>query len=204
MKTFLLLFLLTSVRLVQAHEPDLSALMVYEQNGKHFLTVRSSLLAFEGEIHYLFGKNSYKTPEAFESLVIRHFQNNCFLIANGDTISLMNPKVFLGHETTVIAELSSLPEKFNSIHIRNDLFKDMPNNMSELILALRGMPQMQCILDNSNNREVRLKAENGNWTVLKMMDPFYKNPILISFWVLFIIAVILAMKTKKRNAAPAK
>jgi hypothetical protein len=197
MKTFFLLFLLTSVRLVQAHEPDLSNLMVYEQNGKHFLTVRSSLLAFEGEIHYLFGKNSYKTPEAFESLVIRHFQNNCFLIANGDTIRLMNPKVFLGHETTVIAELSNPPKIFNSIYVRNDLFKDMPNNMSELIIAINGLPLKQYILNNSNNHEIGFKVEKGNWEVANKSYSFYKKPILISFLILSFIIGAAKMKTKK-------
>jgi hypothetical protein len=183
--------------MVQAHEPDLSNLMVYEQNGKQFLTVRSSLLAFEGEIHYLLGKNSYKTPEAFESLVIRHFQNNCFLIANGDTIRLMNPKVLLGHETAVIAELSNPPKILNSIYVRNDLFRDIPNNMSELIIAIKGLPIKQYILNNSNNHEIWFKVEKGNWEVANKSYSFYKKPILISFLILFLIIAIVNMKTKK-------
>ncbi len=129
MKLICLILLLFCSTAAHAHEPDLSNLMIYEENGKCFLVIKSSLTAFEGEIDYLFGKNAYKSPGEFQLLVFKHFQNNCLVIINDDTIKLNNPKVILGHETTLFAELLNAPNKFNSIYVRNTMFKDMPGNM---------------------------------------------------------------------------
>ena len=197
MKSICLIFFLLCVKLGQAHEPDLSNLMIYEQNGKCFLVIKSSLTAFDGEVEYLFGKNAYKTPEEFQLLVIKHFQNNCLVMMNDHTIKLNNPKVVLGHETTVFAELLNAPKKFNSIYVRNTLFKDMPNNMCELILTLKDLPQKQYILSKGNEYEVKLKLENGNWTVLKSS---FKTPNLLFCLLLFLAAsvvVILTIRKKK-------
>jgi hypothetical protein len=193
---FLILFFLCA-KLVQAHEPELSNLMIYEQNGKYFLVIKSSLTAFEGEIEYLFGKNTYKTPEEFQLLVIKHLQNNCLITINDDTFKLSNPKVVLGHETTVFAELLNAPKKFNSIHVKNTFFKDMPNNMCELILSLKYLPQKQYILSKGNEYEVKLKVENGNWTVLKSS---YKTPKLLFLFILSIAAsVVVIIKLRKKK-----
>ena len=200
MKSICLIFFFLCAKLVQAHEPELSNLMIYEQNGKYFLVIKSSLTAFEGEIEYLFGKNSYKTPEEFQLLVIKHLQNNCLVIINDDTFKLSNPKVVLGHETTVFAELLNAPKKFNSIYVKNTLFKDMPNNMCELILSLKDLPQKQYILSKGNEYEVKLKVENGNWTVLKSS---FKTPKLLFLFILSIVAsVVLIIKlSKKKNSS---
>jgi hypothetical protein len=201
MKSVYLFLLLLCAKAVQAHEPDLSNLMIYEQNGKCLLVIKSSLTAFEGEIDYLFGKNAYKSPEAFQQLVIKHFQNNCLVMMNGDTVKLINPTVLLGHESTLIAELLNTPNKVNSIYIRNRLFKDMPSNMCEIILTLKGLPQKQYILDNANKQEVKLTIENNNWTVVKAVDWSYKNPSLV-FGLVFLgvvsAAIIVAIRKNKK------
>lgn len=201
MKSVYLFLLLLCAKAVQAHEPDLSNLMIYEQNGKCLLVIKSSLTAFEGEIDYLFGKNAYKSPEAFEQLVIKHFKNSCLVMMNGDTVKLINPTVLLGHESTLIAELLNAPNKVNSIYIRNRLFKDMPSNMCEIILTLKGLPQKQYILDNANKQEVKLTIENNNWTVVKAVDWSYKNPSLV-FRLVFLgvvsAAIILAIRKNKK------
>ena len=197
MKSICLILFFLCAKLVQAHEPELSNLMIYEQNGKYFLVIKSSLTAFEGEIEYLFGKNSYKTPEEFQLLVIKHLQNNCLVIINDDTFKLSNPKVVLGHETTVFAELLNAPKKFNSIYVKNTLFKDMPNNMCELILSLKDLPQKQYILSKGNEYEVKLKVENGNWTVLKSS---FKTPKLLFLFILSIAAsVVVIIKLRKKK-----
>jgi hypothetical protein len=174
--------------------------MIYEQNGKYFLVIKSSLIAFEGEVDYLFGKNAYKTPEEFQLLVIKHFQNNCLVIINDDTFKLSNPKVLLGHETTVFAELLNAPTKFNSIYVRNTLFKDMPNNMCELILTLKGLPQKQYILNNSNKHEVKLTIENNNWKVVKAMNSSYKTQhLLFGVALSLIVAVVLTITIRRKK-----
>ena len=52
---FLFLFWLSVKGL--AHNPDISSLMIYEQNRKYFFAIKSSLTAFEGEVDYHFNKN---------------------------------------------------------------------------------------------------------------------------------------------------
>ena len=159
MKTVYLIIFLLGFKAAFAHNPDIASLMIYEQNGKSILLIKSSLTAFEGEVDYIFGKDSYKTPEEFNQLVIQHFQKNCFVIANGDTIKFTNIQVQLGHETNLFAELENVPKTINSFYVSNTLFKDMPNNQCELILTLNGLPQKQYILDKSNQQEVNLKVE---------------------------------------------
>ena len=184
-----------------AHSPDLSSMMIYEQNGKYFLAIKSSLTAFEGEIDYHFNKNAYKTPEEFQQLVSQHFQKNCLLIINNDTIKFINPTVVLGHETTVFAELLNVPDKFNSLYVRNTVFKDMPNNMCELILTLKGLPQKQYILTNENKQEVKLRVENDNWEVEETNASFFKSSNLLLWSLLFLsVLVVVAIAVwRKKN-----
>ena len=184
-----------------AHSPDLSSMMIYEQNGKYFLAIKSSLTAFEGEIDYHFNKNAYKTPEEFQQLVSKHFQKNCLLIINNDTIKFINPTVVLGHETTVFAELLNVPDKFNSLYVRNTVFKDMPNNMCELILTLKGLPQKQYILTNENKQEVKLSVENDNWEVEETNASFFKSSNLLLWSLLFLsVLVVVAIAVwRKKN-----
>jgi hypothetical protein len=173
-----------------AHSPDLSSLMIYEQNGKHYLAIRSSLTAFEGEVDYHFTKNGYKTPEEFQQLVINLFQKKCTLIINNDTIKFVQPSVVLGHETTLFSELPNVPNKINTLYLKNELFADFTSNLCELILTLKGAPQKQCILGNTNGHEVSLLMESGNWAEVKIHKSFFKAPNRIVFGVLFFAVVI--------------
>lgn len=116
---------------------------------------------------------------------------------NDDTIKFNNPRVVLGHETTVFAELENAPNKFNSIYVRNTLFKDMPDNMCELILTLKGLTQKQYILNNGNQHEVKLTTENDNWTVVKATNSFYKTPNLLVLSLTVSVVVIIAIRKKK-------
>lgn len=198
MKSIYLTLLLLFANGAKAHQPDLSNLMIYEQNGRYFLAIKSSLTAFEGEINYLFGSNAYKTPEAFQQLVIRHFQNNCFVIIDGDTTRFVNPQVMLGHETTLFTEMMNIPDKPNSIHIRNTVFKDMPSNMSEIILAIKGISQKQYILNNANQHEVKLKVENNNWMVMESRNLFFTTPyIFIGAGLLAVLIIVFIKRSKK-------
>lgn len=189
MKLFYLLLLWCCAREVQAHGADLSNLMVYQQNDKYFLVIKSSLTAFEGEINYLFSKNAYKTAEAFQLLAIKHFQNNCLVLINDDTIKLNHPKIILGHETTLFAELSNVPNTVRSIYVRNTLFKDIPGNMCELILSLNDLAQKQYILNKDNKYEVHLKVEKDNWILVKAANASYESPNLL-LWGGVLLAVL--------------
>ncbi len=197
-KLFIFLFIFCLSTKSFAHNPDLSNLMIYEQNGKYFLAIKSSLTAFEGEIDYNFNKNAYKTPEEFQELINKHFLNKCLLIINNDTIKFTHLTVVLGHETTVFAELLHVPDKFNSLYVRNTVFRDMPNNMCELIVTLKGLPQKQYILNNENKQEVKLKVENNNWKVEETTASNFKSSNLLLGTLLFLsVLVVVAIWRKK-------
>jgi hypothetical protein len=203
MKSIYLILLLFCANGIQAHEPELSNLMIYEQNGAYFLVIKSSLSAFDGEINYLFGKNAYKSPEGFQQLVIKHLQNNCLVIINEDTVELDNPKVLLGHETTIFSELSNTPKKFNTIYVKNTFFKNMPENTCELILTIKGLPQKQYILNSGNKHEVKMKVINDNWTIMKASDSLYTTLNLIFYVLLALtvsVIVITAIKKIKKGS----
>lgn len=166
----------------RAHEPELSSAMIYDNKGKSLLVIRGSLSAFESEIDYNYGNDAYKTPEAFKELVIKHFQNNCFIIINADTIRLINPYIVLGHETNLFAELANTPGKVKSLYLKNTFFKDIPNNKSELILSTEGLPQQQYILNNTNKQEVKLKVKNGSWVIDEGDNAVLKSSNFILFY----------------------
>ncbi|MCX6262929.1 MAG: hypothetical protein NTZ47_00095 [Bacteroidetes bacterium] len=201
MKSIYLILLLLCVKVVQAHEPQLSSLMIYDQNGKSLLLIKSSLTAFEGEIDYHYNKTAYRTPDEFNQLIIKHFDKNCFVIINDDTVKLINPYVILGHETTMFAELLNPPKKITSVYVRNTFFKDMHNNMCELILTTKGLPQQQYILKNDNQQEVKLRVENEKWVVDKTSNSFYKpsNLILWGIIIFIVLTIVIIANIRKKN-----
>ena len=198
MKSIYLIIFLFAFKATYAHNPDIASLMIYEQNGKSILLIKSSLTAFEGEVNYIFGKNAYKTPEEFNQLMIQHFQKNCFVVADGDTIKFTNIQVQLGHETNLFAELENVPKSINSFYVSNTVFKDMHNNKCELILTINGLPQKQYILDNDNQQEVTLQAENNKWVMGKTTNASFASPTsLFGIAAFLIIAIIIFIGIKK-------
>jgi hypothetical protein len=200
-RIFVFLFLLCFGIKGFAHNPDLSSLMIYEQNGKHFFAIKSSLTAFEGEIDYNFNKNAYKTPEEFQRLVSKHFQKKCLLIINNDTIKFGEPTVILGHETTVLVELPDVPEKISELYLKNEMFADLHHSQCEVILMIKEYPQKQYILSNKNLHEVKLLIENGNWSVEETKFSFSKSSYLLlgSLLILSVLIVVAKAIWRKKN-----
>jgi hypothetical protein len=194
----LVVFFLFVVNMANGHSPDLSSLMIYEQNGKFLLLIKSSLTAFEGEIDYQYGKNAYKTKEEFIQLVIEHFRKNSLVIINNDTSRFVNLQVQLGHETTLFAELTGKPKNGKSFFIQNTMFKDMPNNQTELIVATQALPQKQYILYNGNNHEIKLRVENGKWEVDNSHNALFSNKNSILWTMLFLTAIIFVVVVNNR------
>ena len=59
------------------HDPGYSNTILIEQvDGSWVLQIRSALTAFEYEVHTNYGKDSYKSPEEFNALVIQHLIKN--------------------------------------------------------------------------------------------------------------------------------
>ncbi len=139
--------------------------MIYDQQGKSLLVIKSSLSAFESEITYTYPHVSFQSPEEFQELVIQHFYKKCLLVVNDDTIRFSHPQVMLGHETTLVAEIEHLPSKIESLYIQNMVFGDIYNSVCEVILSKSDFAQKQFLLNADNNREARLVVENGSWVI---------------------------------------
>lgn len=166
-----------------AHQPDLSTMMLYQdEQGRSFLQIYGALTAFEGEIDYIYSEKSYKTPEQFKQLVLKHFKKNVFFIINSnDTLRLERPQVILGHETKVVCEVFGFPKKINELMIKNSMFIDIPNNQSLVILLQKGLPVQQFKLNNSNQQQVNLKLTDGNWELV------YLYQYNFNYWVVIIV-----------------
>jgi hypothetical protein len=196
--------LLLGGKAVHAHQSELSNIMIFEQNGKKLLMIKSALTAFEGEVDFHYTKAAYKTPEAFTQLVINRFYNTCCVIINDDTIRLINPQVILGHETTVVAELTNMPPTINAFYIKNTFFEDMPSNQCALILTINDLPQKQFILNKTNNQEALLSVKNGQLIIENPSRSFFKKSDLLLWAVvlLFITTSIVLIIKKERKAPP--
>jgi hypothetical protein len=148
-----------------AHQSDRSTMMLYQDEmGRSFLQIYGALTAFEGEIDYLYSEKSYKTPEQFKQLVLKHFNKNIFIILNSnDTLRFEKPQVILGHETKVVCEVFGFPKKINELLIKNTMFIDIPNNQSTIIVLQKGLPHEQYTLNKDNQQQIQLELIDGNW-----------------------------------------
>jgi len=157
-------FLFCSHELV-AHNPDFSNIIISRtENRQIILQINSSLTAFQQEVNIINGVGAYKSPEDFQKLVIDHLHNSFLFIANkNDTIHLKNTKVFLGHETKVVAEIIGLPETIQTILIKNELFKDIHNNQCTVLFLLEDFPKEKYTLSRTNKHELNLKIKDGKW-----------------------------------------
>jgi hypothetical protein len=153
-------------------------------------------------VDFHFKKGAFKSPEEFAALAIKHFTANCFLIINGDSVKLINPRVILGHETTIFALLGTMSNEVESIYLKNTFFKDIHNNQCEFILSLKDKPQHQFILNNDNKQEVTLAFENNKWMVIEnkgsLLKSFY---VIIGGVLLIIIGLVVFRRLKKNNAS---
>ena len=195
------IILISSVQVAHAHQPDLSSLMIYEQGGKSILVIKSALSAFESEIEYSYPKGDYKTPAEFQELVIQHFQKKSFLVINGDTIKFLNPQVSLGHETTLFAELSEIPDDIESMHIKNAIFGDISHSICEVIITLKDKPQKQFLLTSENKHEAMLRLESGTWVMVENEYPLFTKSTL-TFLGIFVVTIFLVagmMILKRKN-----
>ncbi|WP_091892923.1 hypothetical protein [Polaribacter sp. KT25b] len=148
-----------------AHQPDASNIIISKtDNGQVILQITSSLTAFQQEVNFINGEGYYKTPEEFRNLVIKHFKNRFSLIINkNDTIKFKNPKVFLGHETKLVAEIIGLPEAIKNIQIKNTIFKDIYLSQSMVIFLLSQFPTSKYSLNVDNKYQINLSLKDGNW-----------------------------------------
>lgn len=159
-KSFLIpLLLFLSIKSF-AHQPDVSStLLVQLEDGRWLLQVRSSLTAFEYEVHHHFGKDSYADPEEFQVLVLEHLKEHISLSFDQETKAILkNGQVKLGHETNAVFELEGVPEDFPGLAIHNSSFGDIHGNQSALVVLRNGFQQQRFILNDANGHSAKLKT----------------------------------------------
>jgi len=147
------------------HQPELSSSMLVEQeNGTWLLQIRSAMTAYEYEVHQNYGRDSYKTAEEFNALVVQHVMKNVAITINGLTaVNLQKGSVKLGHETAVAFEVHGMPNTIEKIAFTNSSFKDVHDNQSSLIVLKKGFNKKQFMLDNKNLHTVQLIATKNQF-----------------------------------------
>jgi hypothetical protein len=147
------------------HQPELSTTMLIERdNGTWVLQIRSSLTAFEYEIQQSFGKDSFKTAEEFNALLLKHLMKNIAIEVNGvKGVSLQKGAVKLGHESVVKFEVSGIPKDINKLVFTNSSFKDIHENQSAFLVLKKGFSNKRFVLNNGNSHTVRLKVVSDHF-----------------------------------------
>lgn len=199
MKNLFLILLLTSFS-SYGHQPDISTSVLSKTaEGKYILQITSSLGAFEGEIDYLYSKNSYKSADEFKNLVINHFKKNVFFVVNEkDTLKFGQPLVILGHESKLVVEILNVPTDINTIYYKNTMFKDMPHNQMAVIMLVEALPKEQYILENENNQEINLVLNDKVWESVSNSKSNKITILLLSILIL-VVVLSIAFFSKKLN-----
>lgn len=187
--------------LVCAHNPDLSNVIISKtDNGQIILQINSSLTAFQQEVIYSNGEGAYQSPEDFKNLVLNHFNTTFSIIINEkDTLQFKNPKVFLGHETKLVAEIIGLPETIKSIHLKNELFKDIHNNQSVVIFLLDDFPKEKYTLNNTNMHQIAIELKDGKWKELKTENVDFDIKYVPYLAILTLIGLLFYVVRKRKN-----
>lgn len=153
----------------QAHQPDISTTMLVEQGGQWLLQARASLTAFQYEVRTHF--EEYKTPEEFEQMAVEHLKKNISIRIDGKEVQILeNAHVQLGHETSVVFELSGVPQNFSEISVKNSSFKDINRSQSALIVLKNGFEKKQFILNEANGHLADLQVEWNSFKVRSVAE----------------------------------
>lgn len=201
--SFLLIFsffLLTSSS-VLGHNPSHSSTMLVEgKNNEWTLFISSALTAFQYEIKNKYTANSYKTPEEFKNLVVKHLLENISIICDDNKkIQLENLAVKLGHGTKVSFKVSGMPVSFNTISIKNTSFQNLTKSQSALIILKKGISKEQFILNETNNHTLKLNIKGSNFKHV-VDTSFEDNNKGYLTWILSgLLVIIIIFFLRKKN-----
>lgn len=194
MKNWFSLFLiLFAFAPLQAHQADVSSTMLVEQeNNTWLLNIRAAFTAFEYEIHTHYSDSAYASPEEFNQLVIDYFQDHVIILANDhDTAFLSNPVMKLGHESSLIFEVTGIPATILSIQVRNTAFQDIYHSQSALIILKKGMKKDQFTLNEKNQYAARLEIQDNHF--LLDAEQTLNSPASLIYWIVAGILMILSI-----------
>lgn len=186
-----IVFMLMSL-MAAAHQPTTSTTMFSKtENGTWVLQVNSSLTAFESEIHYHYGKDSYKTAQEFEELVIKYLKKHIEVLANNKiVINLNQAYVKLGHETNVVFEIDTIPTPLTLMMVTNNSFKDINRSKSAFIILMDGYEKDHFVLEKDNNFTASIINTGSKFELKEVSEKRNRNIITYS---LLAISVILSV-----------
>ena len=147
------------------HDPlYASTILIEQEDGSWVLQIHSALTAFEHEVHTNYGKDSYKTPEEFNNLVLQHVLKNLSIKIDGKkTVSFKNGYVKLGHEASAVFEVDGIPKKVKKVLFANSSFKNVHNNQNTLMILKKGFKKQNFLLNDSNQHSVELKVSKDQF-----------------------------------------
>jgi len=199
------IFVLATITRMSAHQPDISNLMIIE-NDQHEWTaqIQSALTAFEHEVNYNFGEGAYSTPEEFKDLVIKHVREHFSIkIKKTQLLELTEGQVQLGHETTISFRIPDLTNDLETIVISNKTFENISRNQALLIIAPKGIKPLQATLNYDNNHAATISKYNDDWSLnIKKIIPHQEksNKLYLSYAIVSVsIFVSLIVFLKKFN-----
>jgi hypothetical protein len=192
-KLVLVIGLMLCILSVKAHQPDISTTMILEQSKNNWVVqVNAPLTAFQHEIKAVLGK-TYATPEEFQKLLIEYLKANLVIYFNNqDTVTIQQAYVKLGHETSVVFEISGIPESIKNVYVQNAAFKDINKNQNILVIAKEGFAKTQYILNNSNQHTATLVVDNGVFKLIMedVTSSSYFNRYGLAILLIGILAVV--------------
>ncbi|WP_430412513.1 DUF6702 family protein [Kordia sp.] len=184
-----------------AHQPDTSTTMLVEtENNTWILQIKASLTAFQQEVNLHFADTPYTTPEEFKQMVIQHIKNNLQISCNGsETIQISNGSVKLGHETSVVFEVSGIPTDLKSVHIKNSSFSDIHRNQSALVILKEGFNKEHFVLNNANKHTLELTVKDAKFIASKTQTASIFDLKMLGYLALILIPVGIYIRRKQQK-----
>lgn len=186
---FFFVLLCCSSTFLFAHSPTSSTtLLIKGENNKWMLQIRAALTAFEQEVHFRYGQDSYESPEEFIDLIKTILVEDLNLgFSNLDAFELENPQVGLGHETVVFYQFEG-PDKIASFTLNNSIFQHIYNSQNTFFLIDDRYEKEQFTLNKKTNFLLRLKADKNKLVVEKEATINSEEKTPISTIIILIIA----------------
>ncbi len=202
-KLILMIGLMLCILSVKAHQPDISTTMILEQSKNNWVVqVNAPLTAFQYEIKTVLGKK-YATPEEFQKLLIEYLKANLVITFNKqDSVTIRQAYVKLGHETSVVFEITGVPESIKNVHVQNAAFKDINRNQNILVIAKEGFAKEQYVLNNANQHTATFVVDNDGFKLIAedvvSSTDFNRYALaLLLMGILGIVTIVLVRLNKK-------
>lgn len=199
LKSVMMLVVLLSGVIANAHQPDISSLTLIEQeSGIWTVQINASMTAFQYEVRSAFGEDSYASPEEFNQLVLEHFRKNIMLRINGEDVTLNKGFVKLGHATAAVFELGDVPVEIEHVWIKNEGFKNIHDSQSIFSIVKHGLNKKTLALSEDNNYQTIVSLENNEMFISETpLNNRWSSSIIIIIALGMIIFFVIKIASKR-------